>query len=145
MVSHGGVLTPAGLEPHADASCPGPLCGYAAWGWGASPRAQPTNHRGTQGSSPQNDCTTGRAGGDWEGRTPPDQRRHSAGPGRLDLAPAPGRRDRPTETRGDRLGRTGLGVSAVRAGRPASNDGPREEAGARPVASGWKEVVPEGR
>ena len=43
------------------------------------------------------DCTTDyRAGGVWGG-PPPDQGRHPVGPGRMDLAPAPARRDRPTD------------------------------------------------
>ena len=63
-------LTPAGLELHAGASCPGPLwrkaigLGCAAACTTPLPAVQP-------GLVTQDDFTTGRAGGDWDGGTGP--------------------------------------------------------------------------
>ena len=63
-------LTPVGLEPHAGASCPGTLwrkamgLGCAAACTTPLPAVQP-------GLVTQDDFTTGRAGGDWDGGTGP--------------------------------------------------------------------------
>ncbi len=86
------------------------------------------------------DCTTDQEGGVRGGRLPPDQRSHPVGPGRLDLEPAPARRDRPSGTRGDHLGRKTrdarpgwMACNVIRAaghcGRAAR--GPVERGGAR--------------
>jgi hypothetical protein len=85
-------------------------------GTGVRRRVHTTPTLGAPGARHPDDCTTGRAGGDWEGRPPPNHRSHPVGPGRLDLGPAPGQRNRPSGTRGERLGL----LMRVRAGRPAS-------------------------
>jgi hypothetical protein len=71
---------------------------------------------GAPGACHPDDCTTDQAGGVRGGRPQPDQHSHPVGPGRLDLEPAPARRDRPSGTRGDHLGRK----MRVPAGRPAT-------------------------
>jgi hypothetical protein len=64
-------LTPAGLELHAGASCPGPLW-RKAMGLGCA-AACTTTLPGLPVVQPgfvnQDDFTTGRAGGDWDGGT----------------------------------------------------------------------------
>jgi hypothetical protein len=70
-------------------------------GTGVRRRVHTTPTLGAPGARHPDDRTTGRAGGDWGGRPPPDHRSHPVGPGRLDLGPAPAQRDRPSETRGD--------------------------------------------
>ena len=92
-----------------------PLRGYAH-GTGVRRRVHNTPTLGAPGARHPDDCTTDQAGGVWGGWPPPDHRSHLVGPGRLDLGPAPAQRDRPSETRGGRLGRP----MPVRAGRPAS-------------------------
>ena len=92
-----------------------PLRGYAH-GTGVRRRVHNTPTLGAPGASHPDDRTTDQAGGAWGGWPPPDHRSHLVGPGRLDPGPEPGRRDRPSETRGDRLGRP----VRIRAGRPAS-------------------------
>ena len=92
-----------------------PLRGYAH-GTGVRRRVHNTPTFGAPGASHPDDRTTNQAGGVWGGWPPPDHRSHLVGPGRLDPGPEPARRDRPSETRGDRLGRP----VCIRAGRPAS-------------------------
>ena len=92
-----------------------PLRGEAH-GTGVRRRVHNTPTLGAPGARHPDDCTTDQAGGVWGGWPPPDLRSHLVGPGRLDLGPEPARRDRPSETRGGRLGRP----IRVRAGRPAS-------------------------
>jgi hypothetical protein len=74
-------LNPAGLELHAGASCPGTLW-RKAMGLGCAgacttplPAVQP-------GLVTQDDFTTGRAGGDWDGGTGPTITGTLTGPGR---------------------------------------------------------------
>ena len=81
-----------------------PLRGFAH-GTGVRRRVHNTPTPEASGARHPDDHTTGRAGGDWGGRPPPDHRSHPAGPGRPYLGPAPVRRDRPRETQGGRLGR----------------------------------------
>jgi hypothetical protein len=116
-----------------------PLRGYAHE-TGVRRRVHNTPTPGAPGARHPDDRTTGRAGGDWGGRPPPDHRSHPAGPGRPYLGPAPVRRDRPSETQGGRLGRR----------RPSEQDGPQVKPGhgtkpARRPRPRGKEEVPDGQ
>jgi hypothetical protein len=61
-------LTPAGLELHAGASCPGPLWRKAI-GLGCAAACTTTLPVVQPGLVTQDDFTTGQAGGDWDGGT----------------------------------------------------------------------------